>query len=926
MKLLTPVILVCLFMSCVIPKAPDSGALSHAPSSALDDLLRDYDVVISKAPHFFERGWTEGYQGDPSLGYFAEGGHGELSMRTLGNFITTYAFLARHPGYDEALGGISRAELERKAIAAIRYMIRTNTTGDLVCTTGFKWGDDPLGREGWESSWYASKMTTGAVLIWDALTDEDKEGIRKVLASESDRSAHAPAPTGTRSDTKSEENAWDCESIAWALALFPDDVRAATWEETLYSYAVNSLSVPQDEHDQTMLGDRTVAQWYRGANVHPDFTIENHGFFHICYQICPLHSLAWSYYAFLQAGQEPPPCLLHHYEDVWRELRKYYLWDGRFAYVGGKDWPRYVYGMNFIFPALALVQNVYGDDFAFEIERKRLDLLKWEQEYHQDGSFFSGRFTNLDMFGRHVEYESDVYADMILAYRLHQIQWKDSLRTPKHFEQPLGTTVSPYSNHIFVRGERRFASWSWNPRTKPAQGIFAIRGMESALEWDGNLFGRTHCQGYSLASEVVESSMMPIQNGFATTGWVREGLQREDIRLIDDPSYGFIPNIPEHRLLNQPHRIGTVDSLVSHDSIERVPKDWSVVAESREGRPCLVTRKVGRGEVVICMANAGEMYLHENDPSLLFENLISYFGGSRVGYLVGEESGAEALRKAGLPFDAISTLDGVNLTDYDWLLAGRNSLQHVNYRENVSRVRDYLWNGGGLVTLVVQDRGFDSRCFTFGETDPEPSYAVDHYLAFVALPDDMTCLKYDLIVANEPVQVRREGLRWLIGNDIFNGNKRVVNGEEIVGVGGSDRWVQFDSKTVNVDEKLFLTVLEGDGYPALRDVEKRNVIWGSLLVEGVYYPYWETEKPFEKGEILQQTVISLDGRTHPEQEVLYEADDTVDPSLIGLFRGVVRSPSGKVFRVTVNLSQEPYAFGDGVVVQPRGVLVQEIAL
>ncbi|HNT33831.1 MAG TPA: hypothetical protein PKH07_02415, partial [bacterium] len=860
MKTLIPVFVLVLSVSCVVPKAPDSKVLSQAMPSVHDRLLQDYDTVLSRAPHFFERGWTEGYQGDPSLGFFAEGGHGELSMRTLGNFITTYAFLARHPGYDEELGGVSRAELERKALAAIRYMIRTNTTGDLVCTTGFKWGDDPLGRDGWESSWYASKMTTGAVMIWDALNEADKEGIRKVLASESDRSARVPPPTGTRSDTKSEENAWDCESLAWALVLFPDDVRAATWEHTLYDYAMNTLSVPQDADDHSVVGDKTVSQWFRGPNVHPDFTIENHGFFHICYQICPLHSLAWSVYAYVQAGKEPPPCLFHHFEDVWRELRKYYLWDGRFAYVGGKDWPRYVYGMNFIFPALALVQNVYADDCASAIERKRLDLLKWEQEYHGDGSFFSGRFTNLDMFGRHVEYESDVYADMILAYRLHQIDWPESLRMPKQFDPPLGTTFSQHSNHILVRGERRFASWSWNPRVKPAQGIFAIRGMESALEWDGNLFGRTYCDGFVPEAEIVHTHTVPIPGGFATAGLVREGLTRDNIRLIDDVSVGFIPVLTDHPLLNKPHRIGTVDRLVSHDSIERISENWSVIAKSQEGRPCLVSRKVGKGEIVVCMANAGQLYLEESDPCLLFENLVHYFAGSRVGYLLGEETGEQALAKAGISFDTITDLGKVKLKDYDWILAGRNSFDRVRYKAHVQEFREYLFNGGGLITLVLQDNGFDSRWLTFGETSAEPEHAVDHSLAFIALPDDMTCLRYDFLRANISVRARLEGLRWLIGNDIFNGNKRTINGEEMVGVGGSDRVVLLNYPKVNVDDRLFLTVLQGEGYPAVRDAAQRNVIWKSLLVEAICYPWWETPGEFAQGQVIQRTVVSLDGR------------------------------------------------------------------
>jgi len=876
-------------------------------------VLEQYDRILSRAPQFFERGWTEGYQRDPTLGYFAEGKHDELSMRTLGNFITTYAFLSRHPGYDEKVGGISQKEMQRKAIMAIRYMIRTNTTGDLNCVSGFKWGDDPLGRGGWESSWYASKMATGAVMIWDRLTDEDKEGIRRVLGSECDRSARFPAPTGTSNDTKSEENAWDCESLAWALVLFPDDVRAATWEQTLYSYAINTLSVEGDKDLAVPMGDKMVSDWYRGPNVHDEFTIENHGFYHICYMSCPLHSLTWSAYAYLQAGQTPPECLLHHFTDVWNVLRRFHLWDGRFAYAGGKDWPRYVYGLNFMMPALVFAHRTFLDDYAHEIETKRLELLKWEQGYNDDGAFFSKRFTNLDMFGRHVEFDSDVYADLVLAYRLHQLKWPEDFLRATQFDKPEEGIVSTGTNMASLRGDRRYASWSWAPRVKPAQGIFAIRGMESALEWDGNLFGVTRVEGRAADTKSEWWTLKASDGELITTGFLQLGLRPTKFQLGEDVSGGFVPVLPDHRLLNHPHKIGQVDRMTSDDTILELPKQWTVVAKASDGLPCLVTRKAGEGEIVVCMSNAGKAYLGDSSPCLLFENLTRYFKGDRVGYLPGEVSAEAALEKAGIQFETLESPDRkTDLSQYDWVITGRNSWQRVGDKKFFDRMKSFVKAGGGVVCLVLQDRGFDARQLEFdddGEGEGLP-YAVQHNLAYVALPDDRTCLKYDFLVASADAKVQRSGLRWLIGNDIFNGNKRVINGMEIQGVGGAPRSLTLDTKEINIDDKLFMTVLVGDGPILLRDNAERNVVWGSLLTEGIYYPYWSEYKAFKKGDVIQRTVIALDGRLPGESPVRYEPEEGLDNVKPGVFAGRVYSPTGKVYRVVANLTREALKTGD----------------
>ena len=109
------------------------------------------------------------------------------------------------------------------------------------------------------------------------------------------------------------------------------------------------------------LEGKPISEWVKTANVHDDFTIENHGAYHFCYMSCPLHNLAWSYYALRTARRSVPPQLWHHYREVWNALARTFLPDGRFAYLSGKDWPRYAYGLSFILPVTVVAgEKMWG--------------------------------------------------------------------------------------------------------------------------------------------------------------------------------------------------------------------------------------------------------------------------------------------------------------------------------------------------------------------------------------------------------------------------------------------------------------------------------------------------------------------------------------------------------------------------------------
>jgi len=451
----------------------------------------DYMRILERFPAYAERGWRDPAAAGHPIGFFGDPDHAEMGLRSMGNVVFVAALLATDAAYDPNVTGVSRLRVLARARECLAYMTRGHVTGDLACADGRKWGDH------WQSAWWTAKMALGARLIWAYLTEAEREAVRRVVVHEADRHLERQAPSGQLSNTRSEENAWDTEVLAAALALFPDHEHARAWRRKLIEFAANTLSAPQDRTSDTLLDGRPVPEVVYTTNIHSDFTIENHGAFHTCYMACPLHSLAWDHLALAGAGGSVPEALLHHYGDVWRALKPLFL-RRRFAYPAGKDWPRYAYGMSFIMPALVVVQQRFADRDARAIEAERVRTFEQEQLANADGSFFGRRFTRNVMMDRWAEYETDAYANLAAAYALHRQanDWSPA-RSSGSGQTLDGAHVSRESGFAYVRYRGVFASMAWRRLDGPYPAAHFLRiAAEDMAEWGpNNLLGRIAVAG-----------------------------------------------------------------------------------------------------------------------------------------------------------------------------------------------------------------------------------------------------------------------------------------------------------------------------------------------------------------------------------------------------------------------------------------------
>jgi hypothetical protein len=84
----------------------------------------------------------------------------------------------------------------------------------------------------------------------------------------------------------------------------------------------------------------------RGANLQPDFTLENHNIFHPSYVGCSSYFLTQAALYYAYAGRPIPKAATHHLMDTWRMFQTILLPWGELSYPQGMDWE--LHGLPFI--------------------------------------------------------------------------------------------------------------------------------------------------------------------------------------------------------------------------------------------------------------------------------------------------------------------------------------------------------------------------------------------------------------------------------------------------------------------------------------------------------------------------------------------------------------------------------------------------
>jgi hypothetical protein len=492
------------------------------------DVLQTYTAMLLDACRDADREWkTSAF--DPNAGYWGDGvSAGNQGIRTISCMVLAGGTLLK---YDDSLAVEQRRALLAKSLAALRYAVATHVTGAQKCTDGKSWGaTERFGPESWQSGMWTGTFAFGAWLIWDQVEPALRERLEQVIAWEADILSKRPPPDNLWLDTKAEENAWEVPCLVLAEVMFPAHAHAAAWHEAALKYMMNTLCTDADAHDDRVVDGRPLREWVKGANVQPDFTLENHNIFHPAYVGCSSYYLTQAaiYYTF--AGRPVPEAASHHLLDTWRTFQSIVLPWGEVAYPQGMDWELHSLTYVNLYAALA---THWQDPFAARMEQCILQYTRAWQKAGNGSLAFAG--SRLGITRSSINAEQASYG--FLAHKLFGPSVAP-ISGGAAAAQVAGVRDYPFVDFIAHRTDRKFASFSWKNRVMGllipiGEGHDEHPAFATPIA-DGLIGSFDLAPRGDLHTQVLDHARKPTPDGFETSGTVltHGGRLKQSLRLI----------------------------------------------------------------------------------------------------------------------------------------------------------------------------------------------------------------------------------------------------------------------------------------------------------------------------------------------------------------------------------------------------------
>jgi len=391
--------------------------------------------------------------------------------------------MAQRTGLPDSL---ANEHLAMMALPCLRYAYSTHQTARLQkCSDGRYWGTWSEQKDGkrewhhqWESSLWTLSLALTAHFLDDQLDDRDRQHIRRLVAEEADFQLSRPVPTGHKGDTKAEENGWEANVLACAVALYPDHEHAAQWEDAMRRYAFNCYTVRADQNDDTMVDGKPAKEWYVGQNLYDDFTLQNHNYFHTSYQNVVMQEQAECLVALQLLSKGRPQTgyqnsvFTWHWQEVWQQvLAQLALSDGELAMPNGNDWSMFLYDQ---LPAYAAMATVMRNGDALMLEQRCLEQLLLRQQTTRDGSFL----LNSDIGPRRMGVTAH---RVMMTYWLHKLFGTSKANTWEDFQQRHRKAVYfPSQRLVRSMSKSRFACFSVSEGLQSCTGVIVPCRQENS--------------------------------------------------------------------------------------------------------------------------------------------------------------------------------------------------------------------------------------------------------------------------------------------------------------------------------------------------------------------------------------------------------------------------------------------------------------
>lgn len=385
---------------------------------------------------------------------------GEHGIRPSAHAAKGLALVARLLPPDAFPADFPAPAARAAAVALVRGLVRTHGADGGVCADGRPW------RHQWQSAYWAALAGEAAWLLWDDLGPEDRRAAARMVADEADRFTGLPPPAQRRGDSKAEENAWNSAVIALAACQFPRHPRHTLWRESAVRWAASAFARPDDLARTDSVDGRPLREWLSGANLHDDFTLENHRRVHPDYMACT-YLLTSQLPLYAWAGLEAPAALTRNVAAIGGALRTFAQPDGSLVYPNGQDWGLRRHADWFEYHATHAV--LFGDRGAAALARAALDTLGRMAARNPAGSLYAPTETKLS--------SDDAMALELPAHTYALLAARGEGPAPAAMAEVMraaaGARIFPDAKIAVHRTPAAFASMSWG-----AQSMGLVQPLE----------------------------------------------------------------------------------------------------------------------------------------------------------------------------------------------------------------------------------------------------------------------------------------------------------------------------------------------------------------------------------------------------------------------------------------------------------------
>jgi hypothetical protein len=305
-----------------------------------EDSLRLRDILL-RASRYALTTW---YQ---ERGYLAQSGEylilgdgppdhvdsptGEHRLRGAGSMAMAVAVALALGLHDESVTGVSRETAEARALLLIRSLAFRHLSNS----------PDGWGR-GWQTSLWAAYAATAAWLLWERLTDLDRQLVVRMVEEEARRLVGYEVPYYKNEldqlvwigDSKAEENAWNAQFLYLAVNLLPQHPMRPAWEYKAAELSVSAFARAADRVRTDEVGGRPLSHWLRGSNVEDDGSVINHWIIHPDYMSTAANTAAAPIWYGL-AGRPTPDTMFVGVSAVYAALVDLEWPSGEFEAPGG---------------------------------------------------------------------------------------------------------------------------------------------------------------------------------------------------------------------------------------------------------------------------------------------------------------------------------------------------------------------------------------------------------------------------------------------------------------------------------------------------------------------------------------------------------------------------------------------------------------